>query len=266
MKLALAQFKSTSEKEENLKKVLRFMELASKLGADAVVFPEYTNLYVEREIGRERLYELSEADDTEFINAIKREADRQNVHVIIGVYERGERPKTVYSSAFVISSSGDVVLKYRKSHVYNALGFSESDLITASSEPPPVFDLEGTRLGLMICYEIRFPEIARYLTLMGAEAILVPAAWYRGPNKEDQWITLAKARALENTVYLATANQIAGPFVGATLFVDPMGILLARATEEEGIVFSEIDRERLLKVRDELPVLKQRRPELYRGP
>ncbi len=265
MKVALAQLGSTTSKDENLKKVMQFMKTASAIGAEAIVFPEYTNLYAERDLGKERLYDLAETEDSEFIRSVKKEAREKGLNVIIGVYERGKAARTVYSSAFVINRSGEVVLKYRKSHIYEALGFSEASLITSSSDVPPVFDLEGTRFGLMICYEIRFPEIARSLALRNAEAVVVPAAWYRGPGKEDQWITLAKARALENTVYLASANQIAGPFTGITLAVDPMGVLVSRATEEEGIVMVDIDKERLIRARKALPVLKQRRPELYTG-
>lgn len=265
MRVALAQLASSTDKAENLRKVLEFMRAASRLGAELVVFPEYTNLYAERELGRARIYELSESEDSELIKTVKREASSLNINLVIGVYEKGERPGVVYSSAFVVSRSGEVLAKYRKSHIYEALGFSEAEIISASSDIAPVVNLDGTRLGVMICYEVRFPEIARSLTLRGAEAILVPAAWYRGPNKEDQWITLIKARALENTVYMATANQLAGPFVGPAALVDPLGVMISRGTEEEGLIVGEIDKDRLKKARESLPVLRQRRPELYIG-
>ncbi len=118
-------------------------------------------------------------------------------------------------------------------------------------------------LGLLICYEIRFPELPRLLALAGAEVLLVPAAWVAGPLKEDHWTTLLRARALENTVYVAASDQVGPVFVGRSMLVDPLGVIVAGAGEDPGLVLGEVDLERIATARDRLPLLQQRREEIY---
>jgi predicted amidohydrolase len=115
----------------------------------------------------------------------------------------------------------------------------------------------------MTCYELRFPEIARILAMQGAEVILVPTAWLAGRMKEEHLHVLAKARAIENTVFVAVASQTGRIFTGRSLVVDPFGVSICDAGEEEGLVTAEIDLDRIRRVRKSLPSLGQIRTDVY---
>ena len=119
------------------------------------------------------------------------------------------------------------------------------------------------RVGVMTCYEVRFPEVARRLAELGAEVLLLPAAWVRGPLKELHWDTLARARAIENTVYVAAAGQVSAMYAGLSAIYDPMGVAIVNAGEAEGVVVSEARRDRLEEVRRVNPSLAMRRPDVY---
>ncbi|BBE41441.1 Aliphatic amidase AmiE [Conexivisphaera calida] len=261
MGVALAQFQSTPSKEENLEKISKIISRLS--GISLVVFPEFTDLLAPSDISRERLYELAEYDDSQFIRGVRRVAMEHGIWVAVGVYERSDEFPRVHSSVYIIGADGELRAKYRKSHLFDALGHKESDWLKPGDEPPLMVDVEGFRLGVIVCYEMRFPELARYVALSGADALIVPSAWYRGYNKEEQWLTLTKARALENTMYVLTSNQIGNTFAGISVAVDPAGVMVARATEEEGAVEARVDQGRISRVRAALPLLEQRRPELY---
>ena len=124
--------------------------------------------------------------------------------------------------------------------------------------------MDNVNFGMLICYDIRFPEVFRNYSLNDVDMIVLISAWFSGPMKEEQWLSLVSARALENTVYLATSNMVGGAFTGITTFTDPIGAITARAAEDEGIIYATVDTERIAAVRKKMPVLRQRRPELYK--
>ncbi|MGC9192175.1 MAG: carbon-nitrogen hydrolase family protein [Conexivisphaera sp.] len=262
LRIALAQFESSPSKDDNIRKISAMIGELSDVSL--VVFPEFSNLFAPPGLSRERLYEESEHDGSRFIVELEKLAKERNVAIMVGVYERSDRPPRVHSTVYFIGSDGDLKAKYRKSHLFEALGYRESEQLEPGNKPPMIVDLEGFRLGIIVCYEMRFPELARYVALSGADALLVPSAWYKGYNKEEQWMTLVRARALENTMYVLTSNQIGNSFAGVTVAADPMGVIVARATEEEGLLEVRLSKERIGRVRAALPVLAQRRPELYR--
>jgi predicted amidohydrolase len=116
----------------------------------------------------------------------------------------------------------------------------------------------------MVCYELRFPEIARQFALQGADILFVPAGWVAGSMKEDHWQTLIRARAIENTMFVCGANLVGDIFSGRSIIVDPMGVILASAGEEETLIVSDIDLDRIRRVREKLPSVRHRKPEFYR--
>jgi predicted amidohydrolase len=124
---------------------------------------------------------------------------------------------------------------------------------------PQIFDIDGVPAGLQTCYDIRFPEVSRRLVDAGAELILVPAEWVRGPLKEHHWQTLLTARAIENTVYVAAADHTPPIGVGTSLIVDPMGVALAALGETTGVAVAEVTRARVAEVRESNPSLALRR-------
>ncbi len=263
LRVALAQFTSVSDPEANLKKAIRFMEMAHDNSAKMIVFPEYSNFYAESKLGADDLYEIAESSNSEFLKGVSEAANKLQIAVVIGVYERGERRPEVHSAAYIIKNDGKIAAKYRKSHLFVAFGSSEAERLIASDDRPMIFDYMGFKFGTIMCYEIRFPELARQTALLGADALIVPSAWYAGYNKMDQWEVLVKARAMENTMYVLTSNQISSIYTGTTMASDPAGIVIARATEEEGLIYADLSKDRILRVREALPLLKQRRKELY---
>ena len=118
---------------------------------------------------------------------------------------------------------------------------------------------------MMTCYDLRFPELARRLAVDGADALLVPAAWVKGPLKEHHWEVLATARALDNTCYVVAVGECGPRNIGASMVVDPLGVAIARAAEQDALLYAELDPRRLAQARQALPVLANRRfarPEL----
>jgi deaminated glutathione amidase len=158
-----------------------------------------------------------------------------------------------------LGPDGDLLATYRKAHLYDSFGYRESDRLLSGEAAPVVFGLAGHRIGLLTCYDLRFPEHARALVDAGAQTLVVPAAWVRGPLKEEHWETLVRARAIENTVYMAAAAQCGKAYCGRSMLVDPMGIALAAIGETEGVVRGEIDIERVAAARERNPALQHRR-------
>ncbi len=170
-------------------------------------------------------------------------------------------------------ADGELVAVYRKIHLFDALGFRESDDVAPGDELV-IASLAGLRVGFMTCYDIRFPELARALAAGGAELLVLPAAWAAGPFKEEHWVTLIRARAIENTIWVAAAGQVPDPAepptraptgIGRSLLVDPMGVvrLDLGLTAEVGI--GTVDTEQTASVRAALPSLAGRRTDILPG-
>jgi predicted amidohydrolase len=147
--------------------------------------------------------------------------------------------------------------------LFDALNLRESDLVMPGDELPPVIDIAGLKIGFATCYDLRFPEIFRYLSGQGAQLIIMPSAWYQGAMKETHWLTLLAARALENTLYMAGCNLIGPGFCGRSALFDPFGVQLANAGEAETLLIGKISTDRIDSVRQKLPCLKNRRSDLF---
>ena len=171
----------------------------------------------------------------------------------------------VYNTVVAVGGDGRLIGAYRKIHLYDAFGQRESDRIKSGDGQTLTFELGGLGIGVMTCYEVRFPEMARRLSDLGADLILLPAAWVRGPLKEMHWDTLARARAIENTVYVAAAGQVSATYAGLSAIYDPMGVAVVSGGESEGVVAGEVTRERIDEVRLTNPSLSLRRPDVYAG-
>jgi deaminated glutathione amidase len=164
----------------------------------------------------------------------------------------------------IISQSGAITSVYRKLHLYNALGFKESTkLIPGKSIVKPAKTSAGS-VGLLICYDLRFPELSRLLTIKGADALVVPSAWVAGEMKEEHWQTMIKARAIENGSYVIAPDQVGNIYCGMSMVVDPFGVVLLDMGQREGVEMVDIDRARIQQVRRSLPLLKNRRTDIYR--
>ena len=162
-------------------------------------------------------------------------------------------------NTLVALRGGRIVEQYAKLHLYDAFNIQESRLVDAGTRVPPLIEIEGIRLGLMTCYDLRFPEMALNLALAGAEVLVLPAAWVRGPLKEHHWSTLLAARALDTTCYVVAAGECGNKNIGQSRIIDPMGTIMAGAGDEPQMITADISTASLRQIRERLPVLKNRR-------
>ena len=263
MKVAIAQLSTSADKNSNLVKGLQYIAKAKGMGADFVILPEFYMVLATTKSG------VLPADSAEplngpFVSALQDAAREHEIYVVCGMYESNPADaKRAYNTTVFIDRSGKLIHSYRKTHLYDAFSFKESDTIIPGDNRYKVIETEFGKIGLMVCYELRFPEIARQFALQDADVLFVPAGWLAGPMKEDHWQTLIRARAIENTMFVLGANLVGDIFTGRSMLVDPMGIIIASGGEEEALVVADIDLERIGRVRGKLPSVRDRRPEFY---
>ncbi len=199
---------------------------------------------------------FAEGMDGAFATELATVAAEHNTTVVAGMFETAADDTRPYNTLLV---RGAATASYRKIHLYDSFGYRESERLTAGALAPVVVDVAGFRLGLMTCYDLRFPELSRLLVDQGAEVLVVPAAWVAGPRKVDHWRTLALARAVENTVFVVAAAQPGPRYTGHSLVVDPLGDVLAEAGEEPAVLRATLDRAVLDEARRTNPSLANRR-------
>jgi deaminated glutathione amidase len=257
VRVALVQLAAGLDPAENLATVTRLVGRAALDRPDLVVLPEA----VMHDFGPPDtpLGPVAEALDGRFVDHLCGLARTHGAAVVAGMFERSQDPDRPYNTLVAVGPEGDVVATYRKAHLYDSFGYRESDRLTAGDAEAVVTDVGGVRVGLMTCYDLRFPEQARALVDGGADVLLVPAAWVAGPLKEDHWSTLLRARAIENTAYVAAAAQCGRAYCGRSALVDPMGVAVAALGEAEGVVVGEVVPQRLAATRDRNPALRHRR-------
>ncbi|WP_327590645.1 carbon-nitrogen hydrolase family protein [Nonomuraea sp. NBC_00507] len=253
--IALCQIPVSPDPSTNLKRVREALSRAE--GADLAIFPEATLTRYGR-----RITSLAEPLDGPFVSGLAEAAREHGTAVIAGVFEPGE--DRVHNTAVAIDAQGVIAAAYRKIHLFDSFGAKESDLVAPGAEPV-VVELAGLRVGLITCYDIRFPELARALVDKGAELFAVIAAWGSGPLKEDHWVTLVRARALENTTWTAAVGQAPNPAessdgygVGRSMLVDPLGVVRADLGTAPGVQVVRVDQEWTATARATLPCLEHR--------
>jgi predicted amidohydrolase len=221
---------------------------------DLVVLPEA----FAREFGdaSEPLGAYAEALDGPFGRAVDSLASRLDTTVVAGMFETSDDPERPFNTLLV---RGDAEASYRKIHLYDSFGFRESDRLVAGEISPRLVDVAGFTVGLMTCYDLRFPELARVLVDEGAEVLVIPAAWVAGDRKVDHWRTLVRARAIENTVHVIAVGQPAPRYCGHSIVVDPLGDVLAEAGAEEAVLDAVLSRSALEEARRTNPSLANRR-------
>jgi predicted amidohydrolase len=230
--------------------------LPELVGVDAslVVLPE---AYA-RDFGKPGSDLSPDADTLEgpFVSALVDAAGERTV--VAGMFERSGDPRRPFNTVVAVTGAG-IVASYRKIHLYDSFGYRESDALTAGAvEQRPVFQVGDARVGLITCYDLRFPEVARPFAA-DIDLLVVPAAWVAGPRKVHHWRTLLTARAVENVVYVAGAGQPAPRYTGHSLVVHPMGDVVAEAGEDEETVRATVDPTEVAQARLENPSLANRR-------
>jgi predicted amidohydrolase len=271
LRIACVQLNASDEKTDNIERMQALVARAAATGADVVVLPEKWNGLGPPAFMRE-VAEPLEGGET--VEAMSSWARMHGITLVGGsIVERREGREKFSNTCVVFDPEGEIAAVYRKIHMFDVeVGghvYRESET-EEPGEGPATTDVEGWTVGLTICYDLRFPELYRILAVEGAELVTIPAAFTLYTGK-DHWELLVRARAVENQCYVAAANQW-GSYAdgkaayGRSLIVDPWGVVLAQAADEDGVIAAEIDRGHLERVRRSLPSLANRQPAAYRWP
>ncbi len=264
MKVAMGQFVISRAWQENAATCLRLMSQAHAGGADLLVLPE--GALARDNADPDWLLTAAQPLDGPFLHQLLAASRTNNLTTIMSVHVPTNTPRVV--NVLVAIRGGAIIARYDKLHLYDAFTIKESDRVLPGNSIPPLVKVAGMNVGLMTCYDIRFPELARRLALDGAEVLVLPSAWVRGPLKEMHWEVLVTARALENTCYLVAVGECGPRNIGNSMVVDPFGVAVAKAAEEPALEFADLLPERIAHARQALPVLANRRfvaPELQRN-
>ena len=259
MRAAVVQFPASDDdgaKAANLARLTDLVRRAAGEGAELVVCPEAAM----RDFGPpdRPLGLVAEPLDGPFVSGLQEVARHLGVHLVAGMFESAPDGRA-YNTVVAVDGTGGLLGSYRKLHLFDALGWVESERLAPGDGSLLTFALGGLTLGVQTCYDVRFPELSRALVDRGVDVLVVPAAWVAGPGKEHQWRTLVGARAIESTAYAVTACQSPPRYVGCSQVVDPSGAVLAEVVGDEGVAAAELHPERVAEVRAALPSLQHRR-------
>ena len=263
-KVAIVQIQSSTEKKKNLRRIVELIKDSKSGGADLVVFPEFLMAFSPASQTAKELAEIAEPLEGPFITSLREVAKATHTIIVATIYETCSIPDRVYDSAVWIDTDGKIAAVYRKVHLYDAFGFRESDKFAAGDEVTPPVAWQDGRFGMMICYDLRFPEMARILTLSGANVLLAPSGWIQGDLKIEHWQMMIRARALENGSYVIAPDQVGNIYIGHSMIVDPLGRILVDLGDGEGVEIIEIENALVQDTRAKLPLLQNRRHDVYR--
>lgn len=233
---------------------------AAALGVDVLIFPEglMTSLLLEPT----HFADAAETLEGPFMAAMRAIAQHHAIWLIVTMNERApEGPP--YNTAAIIDEAGTIRGTYRKTHLFDAGAVRESSRMQAGDRLFSPIATPFCTLGMGICYDLRFPEVARAAALDGAETMVFPAAWVDGPCKQDQWIALLKARAIENGMYVAGLSRPDEGCVGSCCVFDPLGREVKPSIHGDGLAVASIDSSLVAKTRAAMPALSHRRVDLY---
>lgn len=262
MKVAVAQFEVHPDFLANWDEVQRIANDAHARSADLLILPELS--LSGWGSTPEATANLSESLDGRAVSHLAQLSTDLGLPIIGGLYEKSATPRP-HNTLVAVAPGEGIVATHRKTHVYDAWGYRESDEVTPGDGDLATLTIGQLKVGLVNCYEIRFPERAYSLALTGVDLIAVSAAWPRGPHRDAHWALNLRARALENTVWIAASGACAPDLVGRSSVIDPFGMVRAQLAEDPGIAVQDVDLERIDHARKSLPVLAQRR-ERYASP
>ncbi|GAA2603982.1 carbon-nitrogen hydrolase family protein [Streptomyces axinellae] len=263
MRIALSQLTTGPDPEKNLRLIGEWTRRAADAGARAVVFPEASMACFGTPLAP-----LAQPLDGPWADGVREIARSTGTVVVAGMFTPAPGGKVANT---LLATGPGVEASYDKIHLYDAFGYRESDTVAAGTGTT-VIEVDGLRLGLATCYDVRFPELFRAHADAGAVATLLAASWGAGPGKLDQWELLVRARALDATVWLAAVGQAdpgTGPGaaptgIGHSRVVGPDGSVRHALGAEPELLVAELDAEEVTTVREKTSVLANRRPELWR--
>jgi omega-amidase len=266
-KIALCQMKVIDNKDSNIKKALEMIKTAARNKSDIVILPEMFNCPYDN--SKFKRY-AEEIDNSKTLKAISNVAEEFNIYIVAGSIPELDNNK-LYNSSFIFNRNGEIIGSHRKMHLFDIdipgkIIFKESETLSPGNQIT-VVDTEFCKIGVAICYDMRFPELLRVMTLKGAELVVIPGA-FNMTTGPAHWETLVRARAIDNQLYVAAASpaknkELSYVAYGNSMVADPWGEVLARASENEEIIYTDINLSRVKEVREELPVLKNSRHDIY---
>ena len=271
IKIALCQMNVVDNKEKNIEKAIQMIKESKKQGADLAILPEMFNCPYENEKFIEYAEEL---DDSQTLKEISKIAKEEKIHVLAGSIpelERDDDGESIYNTAVFFDDTGKSLGKHRKMHLFDIdvkgkIYFKESDTLSAGNGFT-IIKTDLARIGIGICYDIRFVELSRIMALNGAEMLIFPGAFNltTGPA---HWELLFRSRALDNQVYAigvapALDEDASYNSYGHSIAVNPWGEVIEELDYSEELKIVEIDLDEIKRVREEIPVLKNRRTDLY---
>jgi deaminated glutathione amidase len=269
--VALVQMNTQDDRDRNIASALEGIDRAAQTGARLIALPE-TWTYLGPSEG---LADAADAIPGPLTEQLAERARQHGVYLHAGsIHERAEGEPRLFNTTVVFDPQGEIVASYRKIHLFDVdlesgTAYNESSAV-APGEEIVTFDLDGVTVGLAICYDLRFPELFRILALRGAEVVVLPAAFTLATGR-DHWEPLIRARAIENGLYMVAPGQIGqhppGNWCyGRSMVVDPWGTVIAQASDQPTVLTSHLDMELVVRVRRQIPALKNRLPDRYAWP
>ena len=263
-KIAMAQLPECADWEANVQKAAGMIRDAKAQGAGMTVFPECFMQVFPRGTSSRTIIDSAQTADGPFVSAMKALAAEYGMWLVFGMREKipGDDQHTK-NTVIAADDAGTVRAVYSKTHLFDGLGYQESKHVTPGEKLFVPIDTPFGKMGLFVCFELRFPEVARLQALAGADFIVMPAAWVKGEHKGYQYHTLLKARAMENEVWIACCDQCGEVSMGESTLVSPLGYETVTAGAGEELLIGEIDTEPQEEIREVLPALTGRRTDLY---
>ena len=267
IRIALCQMNVVDNKEENLNKASLMIAESVNENADFIVLPEMFNC----PYSNDKFIEYCEKEkDSPTLTRISALAREHEVYILAGSIPEKEKEK-LFNTSYLFDKDGNIIAKHRKMHLFDIdvkdrITFKESDVLTAGNDFT-IADTEFGKIGIGICYDIRFPELARIMVENGALILFYPRA-FNMTTGPAHWELLFKSRALDNQVYCvgvapALNEDASYHSFGHSIITNPWGDIIAEADTKEELIIGEIDLSEIKKIREELPLLKNKRRDLY---
>ena len=267
IRLALCQMNVIDNKEKNLENATSMINESVSENADFIILPEMFNC----PYSNDKFIEYAEEEfNSPTLDKISSLAKENNKYILAGSIPEKEEDK-LYNTSYLFDKKGNIIAKHRKMHLFDIdvkgkITFKESDVLTAGDDFT-IADTEFGKIGIGICYDVRFPELARVMVESGALALIYPGA-FNMTTGPAHWELLFRSRALDNQVYCvgvapALNEDASYHSFGHSIIANPWGEVIAEADEKENLIISEIDLDEIKRIREELPLLKNKREDLY---
>lgn len=258
LKLALLQMNIIpGNPQQNRENAVQLISKAMISNPDIIALPEmWTTAYQ-----LDTIHDICDVEGMPTFDLISDQAKSNHVNIVAGSYASMENEK-IFNTAYVFDNQGSNIAKYQKIHLFKLM--SEHLFFEAGSQYC-IFQLAGVRCGLIICYDLRFPELTRKLAVEGVELLFVPAQW--PAVRQEHWEILLRARAIENQIFIAAVNAAGvhseDKFQGGSMIIGPWGEVLAKADYKEQVLCAEINLDNIKKAREKIDILGDRMPEIY---